>query len=90
METFGVSPKVLYPLVVNVLLGGVLVALGERELGVGLLLAAATGAGFGYVASPGIVVPKAVDEVGLFGIVPAGDAELLEVEGGLAEADPED
>lgn len=43
-----VSPKVYIPLLVNVSIGLVLVALDERELGIGILLAAVTGAGFGY------------------------------------------
>lgn len=47
-----VSPKVYVPLAVNVAVGGILVAIGEREIGVGVLLAAANGAGFGYAARP--------------------------------------
>lgn len=47
-----VSPKVYVPLVVNVAVGCLLVGIGERELGIGVLLAAANGAGFGYAAKP--------------------------------------
>ena len=47
-----ISPKVYVPLAVNVAIGLGLVLLGERELGVGMLVAAATGAGFGYAAPP--------------------------------------
>lgn len=47
-----VSPKVYVPLIVNLLIAGALIALGERELGVGMLLAAASGAGLGYMAPP--------------------------------------
>ena len=52
MNTRTISPKVYVPLFVNVAIGCLLVALGERDLGVGILVAAATGAGFGYAAPP--------------------------------------
>lgn len=47
-----VSPKVYVPLLVNLAVGAALIALGEREIGVGILIAAASGAGFGYMAPP--------------------------------------
>lgn len=55
MQTNGISPKVLLPVLVNLAIGGVLILLGERELGLGLLLAVATNAGLGYAAKPGDV-----------------------------------
>ena len=90
MQTYGVSPKVYVPLAVNVVIGVALVALGEREIGIGLLLAAASGAGFGYVASPGVTLPKQVDEAGLFGIVAAGEAEAAIEPSDASDSDPED
>lgn len=45
-----ISPKVYAPALVNLIIGGILLALGEKELGVGLLLAVATTTGVGYAA----------------------------------------
>lgn len=53
----GISPKVLLPVLANLAIGIALLALGERELGIGLLLAVATNAGLGYVARPGAINP---------------------------------
>lgn len=46
-----IHPKVYVPMAVNLLVGFALVALDERELGLGILLAAVNGAGLGYVAN---------------------------------------
>lgn len=48
-----ISPKVYVPTIVNLAVGGILLTVGEHDLGVGMLVAAAMGAGFGY-ASPGV------------------------------------
>lgn len=53
----GISPKVYLPATVNVVVGTVLVLLGERNLGVGILVAAVMGAGLGY-ASPQVKVKE--------------------------------
>lgn len=47
-----VTPRVYLPLAVNVGLGLVLVLIGEREFGVGALLAALSGFGVGYGTRP--------------------------------------
>jgi len=62
MSTSGISPKVYMPVAVNLAVGAIFLALGERELAVGILLAVVSGAGLGYVASPGAVEldPEAV------------------------------
>lgn len=69
MRTNGISPKVLYPVLVNLAIGAALLALGEQELGIGLLLAVATNAGLGYAARPGDVsaplITMEYDEDGL-------------------------
>lgn len=46
------TPRVYVPLAVNVVLGLVLVAIGEKELGVGALLAAISGFGVSYGTPP--------------------------------------
>lgn len=57
MKRLSVSPKVYVPLFVNLVVGLILIAIDERELGVGILLAAVSGAGLGY-ASPHERNPK--------------------------------
>lgn len=46
------TPRVYAPFAVNVSLGLLLVALGEKELGVGAILAALTAFGVGYGTRP--------------------------------------
>lgn len=66
MKQLGISPKVAVPFIVNLIVGAILLLVDVRdvastgldsdELGVGVLLASVVGAGFGFVASPGVVL----------------------------------
>lgn len=56
MKQLGISPKVVVPAVAQLAAGIVLLVAGERELGVGLVVASASTAVLGYTASPGDVV----------------------------------
>ena len=47
-----VSPKVYVPLAVNILIGAFLVLVGERQIGVTVLLAAVVAGGVGYATPP--------------------------------------
>lgn len=53
--TLGLSPK-LYPAVVAMLIGLILLAFGQSEAGVGVLLAGSGQLGLGYALPPGEVV----------------------------------
>lgn len=64
MKTLGISPKVIAPAILNLIVGGVLVLLGERELGIGCLLAVVTGTGAGIAARPGITVTPPAPTLG--------------------------
>ena len=58
MKTLGFSPKVLRPVLVGLVVAGVLLAVGEHERAVELLLAVAVLAGVGAHAPPGDVVDE--------------------------------
>lgn len=55
MQTLGLSPKVLLPVVAQLVIGVVLLAFGNDVEGRTLLLAAAGTFGVGYQAAPGII-----------------------------------
>lgn len=60
--TIGLSPK-LYAAVAAIIVGLILIALGEREIGLGMVIAGAGQLGIGYVAPPGLVVTAADGQV---------------------------
>lgn len=62
MSTIGLSPK-LFPAVLAILVGIVLVIVHERDTGLAVLLTGVGGLGLGYAAPPGVVS----------GVVPDGE-----------------
>lgn len=54
MQTIGLSPK-LIPAVIAILVGGILIAVGERDTGLAVLLTGLGGLGLGYRLPPGKV-----------------------------------
>jgi hypothetical protein len=61
VKTVGVSPKVYIPLGVGLVVGIVLILVGEKETGITLLLTTAGLAGVGAGASPGEVAVENVE-----------------------------
>ena len=62
MSTIGLSPK-LFPAVLAIVVGVVLLVLHERDTGLAVLLTGVGGLGLGYAAPPGAVS----------GVVPDGE-----------------
>jgi hypothetical protein len=65
VKTVGISPKVLFPTIIGLLVGAALLAIGLlspddqlKTIGVSVLLSAAGYGGVGYIAKPGQVAPK--------------------------------
>jgi hypothetical protein len=57
-STIGLSPK-LYPAILALIVGVILLALGERETGLAVIGTALASLGLGYVAPPGLIVTAA-------------------------------
>lgn len=58
MKTLGISPKVLLPLIVGLIVGVVFLASGDPDTGRIVLLAVLGYAGIGIASPPGRVEPK--------------------------------
>ena len=57
MKTVGLSPK-LFPAVIAIIVGAVLMATGDHDTGLAVLLTGVGGLGLGYVAPAAKVKPK--------------------------------